>query len=402
MLTLAVAAAVVLAAVAGVLIGHAVWPKAQSYSSSSGANSPFGNSGNPSPSSPNIPGSGSGSSATGGPADAASIAKNVDPGLVDVNISISYKSLQGAGTGMVLTSTGEVLTNNHVIDGATRISVTDIGNGKTYDATVLGYNRSQDVALLQLVGASGLQTVTTGDSSKVSVGLGVVAIGNANGTGGTPSYAGGSVTAINQSITASDQIEGTSEPLSGLIQTNADIISGDSGGPLVTSSGQVIAMDTAGSGGSGGFQFQAPSNQGYAIPINDALTTARQIKGGSASSTIHVGPTAFLGVEVSDSQTGCATGSGGGSGLGNGSGSGSTPTPGAYVCQAVAGDPAAAAGISSGDVITSVDGRTVTSPQSLTTVMLAEAPRASVTVIYVDPLGQQQSTNVTLGTGPPQ
>ena len=151
------------------------------------------------------------------------------------------------GTGIVLTSNGEILTNNHVINGATSVSVTDIGNGKTYKATVVGYDVSQDIAVLQLSGASGLTTASTGDSSSVSVGDSVVALGNAGGVGGTPWVAAGSVTALNQSITASDESSGSSERLTGLIETNADIQAGDSGGPLVNSHGQVIAMDTAAS-----------------------------------------------------------------------------------------------------------------------------------------------------------
>ncbi len=378
-------------ALAGVLIGHALWrnPTATSGASPS-ASSPLGNSrGGSSPFGSGNSGSGEGSSASGGPADAASIAHNVDPGLVDINTSINYDGVEGAATGMVLTPSGEVLTNNHVVEGATKISATDVGNGKTYNATVVGYDRSQDIAVIQLVGASGLQTVNLGNSSKVNVGEGVVAIGNANGAGGTPSYAGGSVTATNQSITASDQIDGTSEQLNGLIQTNANIISGDSGGPLVDSSGQVIGMDTA---GSGGFQFQSPSSQGYAIPINAALNTAKQIKTGSASSTVHVGPTAFLGVSVESS---------GGSGAGNGNGSSSSPS-GAYISNVVTGGPAAQAGLAPGDTITSVDSRSVTSADSLTNVMLIEKPGASVPVQYVDTSGQQQTTTVKLGTGPSQ
>ena len=151
------------------------------------------------------------------------------------------------GTGIVLTSNGEILTNNHVINGATSVSVTDIGNGKTYKATVVGYDESHDIAVLQLSGASGLTTATTGDSSTVNVGDSVVALGNAGGAGGTPSVAAGAVTALNQSITASDESSGSSEQLTGLIETNADIQAGDSGGPLVNSHGQVIGIDTAAS-----------------------------------------------------------------------------------------------------------------------------------------------------------
>jgi len=308
---------------------------------------------------------------------------------VDVNTTLSYQSEQGAGTGMVLTSTGEVLTNNHVVEGATKISVTDIGNGKTYSAKVVGYDRSKDIAVLQLIGASGLQTVNLGNSSSVSVGEGVVAVGNANGAGGTPSYAGGAVTATNQSITATDQAGGDSEQLGGLIETNADVIPGDSGGPLVNASGQVIGMDTA---GSSSFSFQASANQSYAIPISEALSIADQIVGGSASSTVHIGATAFLGVEVEP-----AGSTGFGSGLGNGS-----SATGATIAAVLPGGPAAQAGLAAGDTITAVAGQSIASPRALTSVMLVERPGASAQVTYVDASGQSHTTTVTFGSGPAQ
>src|SRR6202012_2677347 len=186
------------------------------------------------------PGGGWGSASGWGPSDAAAIASKIDPGLVDINTTLGYQQEQAAGTGIVLSSNGVILTNNHVIDGATSISVTDVGNKKTYTASVVGYDRTKDVAVLQLHNASGLQTATLGNSSNASVGEDVVGVGNAGGTGGTPSAAGGTVTALNQSITASDEGDGTSEQLSGLIETNAGIQPGDSGGALVDTSGTVI------------------------------------------------------------------------------------------------------------------------------------------------------------------
>ena len=105
----------------------------------------------------------------------------------------------------MLTSTGEVLTNNHVIESATSIKVTDAGNGRTYPATVVGYDSSGDIAVLQLQGASGLRTVMLGNSSKVTVGEKVIALGNAGGRGGTPAVAAGKVTGLGESITATDQ-----------------------------------------------------------------------------------------------------------------------------------------------------------------------------------------------------
>ena len=342
-----------------------------------------------------VAGSGSASSgASGGPADASSIARGVDPRLVDINTILNYQSEKAAGTGMVLTSKGEVLTNNHVIEGTTSISVTDIGNGKTYSAKVVGYSRSSDVAVLQLENASGLQAVSVGNSSNVNTGEGVVGIGNAGGTGGTPSFAGGSVTALKQAISASDDSDGTSEQLTGLIETNAGIEPGDSGGPLVDGKGSVIGMDTA---ASGGFSFQqggSLTTQSFAIPIDTALKIASEITAGHSSSTVHVGPTAFLGVELFSS---------GRSGFGGFGRTVPTPTSsGAAVESVVSGSPASRAGLVGGDTITSLDNQTVSSPASLTTIIASKQPGASLSVGYVNPSGAKQKVTVHLTSGPPE
>src|SRR6516165_3122558 len=159
------------------------------------------------------------------------IAKTVDPALVDVVATEGDQGAVAAGTGIVLTSDGTVLTNNHVIRSATSIKVTDVGNGRTYTAKVVGYDASKDVAVIQLQNAHGLRTAALGDSSSVRTGDSVTALGNAGGKGGTPSVASGTVTALNQSITASDELSSASEQLTGLIETNAPIQPGDSGGP---------------------------------------------------------------------------------------------------------------------------------------------------------------------------
>jgi S1-C subfamily serine protease len=183
--------------------------------------------------------------------DASSVAAKVSPGLVDVNTVLGYENARAAGTGIVLTSDGEVLTNHHVIEGATSITVTDIGNGKTYSASVVGYDEAHDIAVLKLKDASGLQTAKTGNSDQVKLGDQVVGVGNAGGTGGTPSYAAGKVTGLNQSITATDQNGQDPENLTNLIQTDANIQAGDSGGPLVNANGEVVGVDVAGNGGQG-------------------------------------------------------------------------------------------------------------------------------------------------------
>jgi S1-C subfamily serine protease len=321
----------------------------------------------------------------------------VDPGLVDINTDLSYQNEEAAGTGMVLTSNGEVLTNNHVIDGATSISVTDVGNGKTYNAKVVGYDRTSDVAVIQLVDASGLQTVTT-DTDGASVGESVVGIGNAGGTGGTPSTAGGSVVAVNQSITASDDSGGNSESLTGLIETNADIQPGDSGGSLVNADGQVIGMDTAASTGS-----DDGTNQGYSIPIATALGLARQFEAGKASSTVHIGATGFLGVSIEDSSAGGGDNGFGGFGdsSGDGSGDSGSATTGADVEGTLSGSPSANAGLAQGDVITAINGKTVTSPDDLLNDLGAYHPGDSVTLTWTDTSGQTHSASVTLASGPP-
>ena len=249
------------------------------------------------------------------PLSASQIAQRVDPSLVDIVSTLGNQGASAAGTGIVLTSDGTVLTNNHVIRGATSIKVTDVGNGRTYTAKVVGYDASKDVAVIQLQNASGLTTANLGDSSSVQSGDSVTALGNAGGKGGTPSVATGTVTALNQGITASDEGSGSnSEQLKGLIETNADIQPGDSGGALVNSYGQVIGMNTAASSGT---QFQSQSSQAavqaYAIPVDNAETIAKQVEAGQGSSTVHIGATAFLGIETDGSSSGSGSGDSGGS-----------------------------------------------------------------------------------------
>ncbi len=420
---------------AGIGIGHATTsgnsPNTQAFAPSSGSsrvpsgfgsggnasggsgstNSPFGNggvfggSGN-SGNSGNSASGNSGSSNSSGPNDANAIASKIDPGLVDINTTLGYQQEQAAGTGIVLSSNGVILTNNHVIDGATSISVTDIGNQKTYTASVVGYDRTKDIAVLQLHNASGLQTATLGNSSNASVGEDVVGVGNAGGTGGTPSAAGGTVTALNQSITASDEGDGTSEQLSGLIETNADIQPGDSGGALVDTSGDVLGIDTA---ASAGFSFQSndqsSGNQGYAIPIDTALSLARAIEAGSGSSTVHIGETAFLGVGINPQNTSSGNnGTGGGFGgvFGGNSGNTGSTASGASVANVVTNGPAQEAGLAEGDVITSLGGKTIGSADDLTSAMSMYHPGDKVTIGWTDGSGRTHTATVQLSSGPPQ
>ena len=356
-----IALLLVVAVLVGLGIGHGVWKAAQNTTGPSGnAFAPGGS------------GGGGGGRGAGNP---ATIAQKVNPALVDINTSLSYQHGQAAGTGIVLTSDGVVLTNNHVITGATSISVTDVGNGSTYQADVVGYDRSHDIAVIKLRDASGLQTVRIGNSDKLTVGDYVVGLGNAGGVGGTPSSAEGTVVGLNRSITASDEANGTTEQLTGLIETDADIQPGDSGGALVNSSGQVIGIDTA---ASAGFSFQTQGGQGFAIPINQAMSIAGQIRSGQASATVHIGPTAFLGVLVD------TTGS----------------TQGATLSGVVARGPAAQAGLQGGDTIVSLGGKPVDSPNSLTALVGQYHPGQTVPVEWIDSAGQRHQATITLTTGP--
>jgi S1-C subfamily serine protease len=324
------------------------------------------------------------------------IATRVDPGLVDVVSTLGYQNAEAAGTGQVVTSSGEVLTNNHVIDGATSIKVTDIGNGRTYTATVVGYDKTDDIAVLQLKGASGLTTVSYGNSSDVTTGETVVALGNAGGKGGTPSVAAGTVTALNQAITASDEGSGTSESLTGMIQTNADIQAGDSGGPLVNAEGQVIGIDTAASTssdmsspfGQSSSSSSQGQTEGFAIPIDRALSIASEIEASDASSTVHIGATGFLGVEVASPDASSSMFGG------------EQDSTGVTVEGTLSGSPAAQAGLSAGDVIDSVGGHAVSSSSDVQSVIEQYHPGDKVSIVWTDQYGQSHTSTVTLANGP--
>jgi S1-C subfamily serine protease len=396
-----VAALVLVVALAGMgfVFGHYVFtsPKAGITSpTTSNSNSllpGFGNFTFPSTTPSNGSSSGSPSASTN--AAAAKIAKSVDKGLVDINTSLSYQDGAAAGTGMVLTSNGLVLTNNHVIEGATSITARDVNNGRVYSATVVGYDITKDVAVLQLKDASGLSTVSLGTSSKVSKGEQVVGIGNAGGAGGTPSYAAGTVLALNQSLSASDSEAATgSETLNGMIEMNADIQPGDSGGPLVNAKGKVIGIDTAAATAGGGFGFQnftSNVSQAYAIPIDTALSIAKSIENGDASASVHVGETAFMGVEILPADQ-------------EGQSNVGTPatTTGVAVEGVISGSPAAATPLAPGDVITSLNNQSVTTTVGLESILQSLKPGDSVQVDYVNQNGATESLTLVLSSGPAQ
>jgi S1-C subfamily serine protease len=352
------------------------------------------------------------------------VVNKVAPGLVIINTTLQYRSETAAATGMVINPDGLVLTNNHVIESSTSITART-ANGHRYQAKVVGYDVTGDIALIQLQGASGLTTVPTGNSAALKTGDPVVALGNAEGQNAIVPAAG-QVTALNQTITAGDQGGTVSqETLHNMIQTNANIVSGDSGGPLANSAGQVIGMDTAGN--DGGFGVQQDSS-GYAIPIDTALAVAGQMEQGQASSTVTIGYPPFMGVYIgrgsdSDPQAQAeqqnnanANGNGFGGGFGgNGNQNCYTSnqnlaapanianvTSGTLILGTICGGPAMAAGMTAGSVITAVNGQAIGSPDTLTGVVSKFKPGTTIKVTWVSPSGQRSTSNIKLTAGPPQ
>jgi S1-C subfamily serine protease len=325
-----------------------------------------------------------------------------EKGVVVIETVLGYEQAEAAGTGIVLTSSGEILTNNHVIEGSTSIKVTVVTTGRTYTASVVGTDATDDVAVLRLSGAAGLATASVGDSSEVSLGDDVTAVGNAGGTG-TLTAASGNVTGTDKSITTAAEGSVASENLTGLIETDAAIQSGDSGGPLYDGSGDIVGIDTAASA-------NTSVSDGYAIPIDDALSIARQIENGEATSTITIGLPAFLGVEIASTNATSGSGDGsegygdlGGYGYGygyGGDGSGTQTVTGAPVADVIDGTPAASAGLAAGDTITAVDGTTVTSSDGLTSALSKHSPGDSVSITWTDAAGASHTATVTLTSGP--
>ena len=345
-------------------------------------------------------------------AGAQEIAAKVKPGVVIINTALHYNSEEAAGTGMVINANGMVLTNNHVIEDSTSITATVPATGKTYPAKVLGYDKTGDIALIQLQGASGLATVPVGNSSSVKAGTAVVALGNAGGQN-TVAVVAGQVTGLNQTITASDEAGSTSsETLHGMIQTNADIVAGDSGGPLAGPTG-VIGMDTAGDDANA--QQQAV---GFAIPLNTALSVARQIAAGRGSSTVAIGYPPFLGIFVgsgSDSSPQAQAqqeqqqyGSGGNPACSASNADLTAPSviaavsSGVLVDGTICGGPAAQAGLTGGAVITAINGQSVGSPDQLGNVLSRFHPGDTISVTSVSPAGQRTTSSIRLTAGPPQ
>jgi len=309
----------------------------------------------------------------------ASTAAKVSPAIVDINTVLGNGA--AAGTGMLVSSTGEILTNNHVVNGSTSITVSVQGRTQTYSAHVVGVDISQDIAVIQIDGSvSGLPTVKFADSSSLKVGDTVLAIGNALGRGGAPNVTSGQITALDQSITASSG-GSSSETLNGMIQSDAVIYEGDSGGALVNSSGQVVGMITAGQ--AQGYRSSA-SDVGFAIASNTAVSVVNRIRAHEEAADLTYGQVGYLGVTAqtldasSAQQLGLSVNSG------------------ALVNTVQPGSAAEAAGITRFSVITKLGGMSVTSSDTLGTAIRTHKPGDSVSATWVNQGGTHTAT-VTLG-----
>lgn len=288
-----------------------------------------------------------------------------------VLISATTTSGVAAGTGMVLTADGQVLTNYHVVAGSSSVEVTIADTGETYTATVVGSDPTKDVALLSLKNASGLKTVTVDDDT-LATGDSVVAFGNANG-GGELVAAAGKVTGLNKSLqVSSDSPWGATEDLSGMIQTNAGAVPGDSGGPMYDDEGEVTGMTTAGSEQAG---------ISYAVPINTALKIVDQVRSGDESGTVQVGPAGYLGITSNNTITSQAGG--------------------LLITSVSESSPAAEAGIVAGDSLLTFGGTTLTGRTDAASIIRSSEPGEKVKVSWIQKsTGETKTATVTLGTSP--
>ncbi len=329
------------------------------------------------------------SSNNNGSVNASGVSDKVRAAVVNINTTLSDGG-EAAGTGIVLTEDGTVLTNNHVIDGATDIQVEIGGNGTMKPAKIVGYDATNDIAVIKIKNVSNLETATLGDSSRVAVSDTVIAIGNALGKGGDPTVTSGIVSGLNKEITAGDANGGNAETLRNMIQIDAAIQPGDSGGPLVNTDGEVIGINTA-AAASGGFR-QSAANVAFAIPINNAKAIAQQIIDGRSSATVHIGERGIIGVSIQSdtAQSGGRTSSGSPS-----AGSG------AQVLAVQPGSPAADAGLAKDDVITAINDTTVRGSADLNAAMSPYHPGDKVKITWTDSSGKSRSATITLILGPP-
>jgi serine protease Do len=316
------------------------------------------------------------------------VAKEVSPAVVSITSQAvtqgffgTSQQTEGAGTGMIITPDGLILTNQHVVSDTTASYTVVMSDGKTYPATVVARDAVNDLAFVR-ISANGLPTVQLGDSDAVQVGERVVAIGNALGQFQN-TVTDGVISGLSRGVTAGDDsgLSSSSEQLQNLFQTDAAINPGNSGGPLLNLDSQVIGINTAVAG-------QGSQNIGFAIPINEAKPEITSVE--KTGQIVR----SYLGVRyvALDGQTASAN---------------NLPVSSGAWIQAsdaqdpgvIAGSPAANAGLQEGDIITKVNSDSIDSTHTLSTLIAKYKPGDNVT-LTVNRGGKTQTINVTLGTAP--
>ena len=316
-----------------------------------------------------IPAPGATTPAPQGSIDVAGLGARLAQATVLVDAQLRHHSYDSAGTGIVLTPAGLVLTDEHVVNDAAGITAQIGGTGRTYQAALVGVDLAEDVALLQLENASGLATVALGRSSTVAVDDRVAVIGYPSDT--APASVGGRVISVSESVDVTDnsfEVGTTNETkitYSDMLHSTAHSLSGQSGGPVVDTLGRVVGMDQVGG-----------DNDDYDIPIDRALAAARDIAAGHASADVVIGATADLGLVARDTSSG-----------------------GVRVTTVYSGTPAQSIGLRRGDLIVAVDGSLIASAPELRRVLMSHHPGDRISLRWTDTGGQQHTVRVTLTTG---
>lgn len=307
------------------------------------------------------------------PVDMSGAIAQVEPAVARLDTTIDYQHAIGAGTGIVLEPGGVVLTNFHVVQGADTITAT-VG-GVPFTADLVGYDRKRDVAVLQLRGGGGLPVAAIGDSGTLTPGDPVVALGNASGSGSPLTQEAGEVVGFGRTISAKDELTGSTTEMTGLIEFAAPVRAGDSGGPLVNAAGQVVGVTTAAT-----VNFRmGPGGAGFAIPINEAMAIAGQIRSLQPSASVHIGRPTLLGVGVSAREQ-------------------QSDLPGVIIHEVLIGGPAQQAGMRDGDVLLSIDGVQLNSANALTEVLDRFYPGDVVDLVWIDRAGQQLTGKAALAS----
>ena len=310
----------------------------------------------------------------------AAVAANALPAVVNVTTDVfspSGGTGQGVGTGFIVRPDGIVVTNCHVVEGATKISVfTSAKHPDRFDARVIGGDCEHDLAVLK-IDAADLPTLSLGNSADLVLGQDVVAIGYALALEGGPTVTAGIVSSLDRTVQVQDPncdvCRNFTRTYSSVIQTDAAINHGNSGGPLLNMQGQVVGINSAGA--------DTAQSIGFAIAIDSAKSAIQQ------AIDSPLAPTGYLGVQTADVTSALAMQLG------------LQVQDGAYVIGTTQGGPADDAGIKAGDVITTVDGHAVTNTTDLGNI-LADLQPGNTVPVEVDRTGQQLTFNVTLDARP--